>query len=213
MPRSKITPPVIQKPENESIVRLPLKTKYYVLLLLAFILVLFAWKNKPLFIAAIVNGKPISTFRVNQRLQQVDAGQTVDSLITEILFRDEIKKRNIVISEQELNSRIDQIRKTVPQNSSLEKELELRNTNLEEVKGQLRLQLGAEKLAGKDISLTDTDIDSFIKQNEKLMTATTTAEKRNQADQYLRSQKITENLTKLITDLRSKAKITRFLGR
>jgi len=66
--------------------------------LLVVVLVVAAFLLKGLFIAALVNGQPISRFTVISELEKQSGKQALTSLVNQTLIFQEAKKKNITVS-------------------------------------------------------------------------------------------------------------------
>jgi len=69
-------------------------------MLLVFVLLYFL---KGFYIAAVVNGQPISRFSVIGELERRGGSQALDSLINQTLILQEAKKQNVTTTDQEIN--------------------------------------------------------------------------------------------------------------
>ncbi|MEK7119905.1 MAG: hypothetical protein AAB889_05290, partial [Patescibacteria group bacterium] len=76
---------------------------------------------------------------------------------------------------------------------------------------QIRMQLTVEKVLGRDLVITDTDIDNFIATNRATLVSTEAAALRQEAKNAITSQKVSEKLQPWFMELKDKAKILRFL--
>ena len=77
------------------------------LIILFIILLLYFFKG--LFIAAIVNGEPITRLSVVKELEKQSGKATLDNLITKKLILQEAKKRNVQVTKADLDSEIKKI--------------------------------------------------------------------------------------------------------
>ena len=73
------------------------------------------------------------------------------------------------------------------------------------------MQLTVEKLLGRDIQITEADIDNFIATNSATLTATEPAKLREEARNTIMSQKISEKLQPWFLEIKEKAKVFKFL--
>ena len=75
----------------------------------------------------------------------------------------------------------------------------------------MSLRLQVNKILENEVTVSNEEIDKYIKDNGKLMVATGEAERKIEANEKLKEQKISEKIQQWIGDLLSKSKITRFL--
>lgn len=167
--------------------------------------------NKGLLVAAVVNGRPIFRWQLTRVLTSRFGGQTLESMISQALIDAEARKAGISVSGEEIVKKESDLVKSLGGNVSIDDVLKYQGMTKADFEDQLRLQLTVEKLLGKDITITDADIDTYIATNESTLTATTEAELREEAKQAIFSQQVNDKLQTWFTDLRSKAKILRFL--
>lgn len=80
-----------------------------------------------------------------------------------------------------------------------------------EFQNQVKLQLTVEKMLGKDIAISESDIDEYIANNADTLTATDEASLREEARQTIFSQKMSEKIQPWFAELKEKAKIIRLL--
>lgn len=179
--------------------------------LLVIILVgLFLFK-KGYIVAAVVNGKPIFRWELSQQLTSRFGQQALESMITEKLIADAAQKDGVRITQAEVSAKMDDIVKTLGPNVKLEDLLKYQGMTQADFEQQIKLQLTVERILGKDVAVTDSDIDAFIKENKATMTATEASALRDEARTSLVSQKISEKIQPWLTDLKSKANITKML--
>ncbi len=163
------------------------------------------------FLAAFVNGKPIFRYKLNKLLIKNSGKEALESLIVENLINDEIKKSKVTVTEEKIDEEIKKISGSLTGGMKLEDALSLQGISLADFRNQLRMRLQVNKILEKDIVVSEEEIDKFIKENDKTLTATTAADKRTEAKQMIEERKIGEKIQAWINELLSKAKITRFL--
>ncbi|MDO8601431.1 MAG: SurA N-terminal domain-containing protein [bacterium] len=168
---------------------------------------------KGLFIAATVDGNPISRLAVIQGLERASGKSLLDNLITEKLIQNEAAAKKIIVSDDEINGEIKKIEdQVVSQGDTLDAALAAEGMSMEELKKQLTLQKKVEKLVADKINVTDEEVAQYIKDNNVPITkgqeATTSAQIKDQ----LRSQKLQQEASILIATLRSAAKIRYFVN-
>ena len=184
------------------------------LLFLAVLVILIAvlgyfFKDK--IIAATVNGKPIFRQQLNKKLSSTYGKEILENMIVEDLIRNEANKQGIAVAKENVDKEIEKVKGTLGQRVKLEDVLSYQGVSLSDFESQIKLRLQVNKIVGKDITVTDEEISSFLKDNAKTLVATGEAEKKEEAKQALKEQKINDKVQTWISDLLSKAKISRFL--
>src|SRR3972149_7553982 len=81
---------------------------FYIIILLAAV-ILLAFYKKNWFIAATVNGSPITNLELQMQLNKQFKTQTLNQLINEKIILDEAAKNNVSISDLEVNNKISEI--------------------------------------------------------------------------------------------------------
>jgi hypothetical protein len=162
-------------------------------------------------VAAMVNGKPIFRWDLARALQTRFGTQTLESMISERLIADTAASQNITIPQEEVEAKMNDMVKTLGPNVKIEDLLKYQGMTKADFEGQIRLQLTVEKILGKDIAVTDAEVDEFIAQNKETMTATDEAAMRGEAREALTSQKVSEKIQPWFAELKEKAKIVRMV--
>lgn len=178
---------------------------------MAALLAYLVWKNKSLFVVATINNMPISRIELDQIMVDQYGQQTLDNLITKKLVENEISKQNITVSDSEVDSKVKEVETTLPQGMSLEQALQMQGLSLTEFKNQLKLQIAVNKHFDSQVQISDQDIDNYIKENEALLTASDSASQREEARNSIKNSKISEMVNNWINDLRSQAKIVKYI--
>lgn len=188
-----------------------LKKHLSALAVLVVLVAVLGYFFKDKFIVAIVDSKPIFRFQLNQKLVSSSLGkQTLEDMIVEALVNKELKKNKVEVKNEEIDAEIEKLSQSLS-GTKLEDFLKLQGMTLKSLKDQLSLRMRVEKFLQKDISITDEKISSFIKENVKTMTATTEAEKKEEAKASILQQEMQNKVQTWISDLLAKAKISRFL--
>ncbi len=182
-------------------------------LILGLVLLLVAvWLgSKGWIVAAVVNGRPIFRWQLSQVLLSRFGSQTLEGMISEALIADAASRENIRVSRQDIDAKVNEIVKSLGENVSLEEMLSFQGMTKEDFESQIRLQMTVEKLLGKDIAITEDDIDNYIATNRALLVATEPAALREEAKAAIETQKISEKVQPWFLELKDKAKILRLL--
>lgn len=161
------------------------------------------------FVAATVNGQPISRLSVVQQLEKQGGKQTLDNLVTRVAIQQEGKKKNITISQKEMDEQLKKIEKNLTgQGMTLDQALQAQGMTKAALTDELKLQLTVQKLVGSNIIVTDKDVDAYIEQNKALLEQSPDQEiNRAQIKEQLTQQKQQEKTQKYVEDLRKKAKV------
>ena len=167
--------------------------------------------RKGMFVAAVVNGRPIFRWELTNSLVSRFGKQTLEGMISEALIVGAARKSGVTISSQEVDGKVVEVVKGLGENVKLEEVLQFQGMTKTDFESQIRLQLTVEKLLGKDIEITESDIDAFIATNRATLAATEPAALRQEARNTILGTKISEKIQPWFLEIKEKAKILRFL--
>ncbi len=167
--------------------------------------------NKGLLVAALINGKPIFRWDLTRALTSRFGQQTLESMINERLIADAARKAGVFVSQGEVDAKEQDIVKGLGENVKLEDLLKYQGMTKSDFDSQIRLQMTVQKILGKDIVLTDADINNFIATNGATLRATDPGKLKDEARQAILDKKIGEKLQPWFLELKQKANILKFL--
>lgn len=171
-------------------------------------LALTKYKNQ--FIVATIDNKIITRFELNEKMAQRYGETTLDNIVTFYLVKKELRDKKIVVTDQEFESKKKEI-ETGLGNQKLEDFLKQQNLNYDQVVDEIKIQIGLDKLLSPQIVVTQDEITEYLKNYGSALAGSSEAEKKAQAEKTLRDQKIQEEVQNLVTQLRTKAKIIKYL--
>ena len=185
--------------------------RWGVIVVLLIVLGLVYAGSRGYIIAAMVNGKPIFGWNVASVVMSRYGTQTLTSMVNERLIADEAAKRGVKISTADINAKEKDLMKSLGPNVNINDVLQYQGMTRADFDSQVRLQLTVEKILGKDVTVSDTEIADYISKNKDTMTATDDASLNNEARQAIFSQKINDKVQTWFTQLKSTAKVSTFL--
>lgn len=106
----------------------------------------FWYKTHTWPIAAFVNYEPITRFELDQMMYSRVGAEALDALITQRLVSQELRNRKISITSQEIDAKIEEIKKQLGPDANFDQILQLQNMTLKDLKSQIEFQLKLEKL-------------------------------------------------------------------
>ncbi|MFZ2664223.1 MAG: SurA N-terminal domain-containing protein [Patescibacteria group bacterium] len=131
-----------------------------------FIAFIFGFVLKSLFVAATINGKPVSRLRVIRELEKNNGLTTLDSIVTEELIRQEAKKKGVKISKEDVDSEIASIEESLKdQGQSLDEILVSQGTTRKELVKNIELQKMIEEMLSDKLSVTDEEVQKYMDEN------------------------------------------------
>ncbi len=181
----------------------------YLILLVAGILILSLYK-KNWFIAATVNGIPISNFELLSQLNQQHRTQTLNQLIEEKIILGEARKNNAVPTEAEIDQRIKELETQVGGPQAFDSLLSQQGLTRSSLRSRIRIPLAISKLYEKDATVSGEELANFLKQNKDQLKATDSASQEKEATEALKQQKLSQIFTQKFQELKQKAKIQIF---
>lgn len=192
-------------------------TKRNAFVALALVIVLIGvllYVFRGLFVVATVNGQIISRFDLTQELDKKSGKQTLDALVTRDLILQEMKKKNITVTDAEVNAEMTKIGSALSkQGRTLDEALTQQGLTKADLIDQLKIQKMIEKLFAKDITVSSKEVDTFLEQNkDSLPTGQDTATLRASAQEQVKQQKLTSKFQTWLASLQKNAKIQYFVN-
>lgn len=171
------------------------RAKWIILILVVVSLALFLG-NKYL-VAGWVNNKPITRFELNSQLNKRYGKDMLEELIVEKLIKEEALKRNVSVSQEEIDQ---EIKKAEDQQGGADKLTQLlsaNNISREDFNKLVRLQLLRQKMFGQGININDDDVKKYIDENKDSLdlesrTASEQAKLKDNIKDQLKNQKINQ---------------------
>lgn len=197
-------------PHKIVILEKPKKPKKFWLTILVIGVLLLAVVKKNLFIAAVVNGQPISNLELQMRLNQQFKTQTLAQMVNEKLLRQEASKKGAVVTQPELDSKVKEIESQYGGTDGFNAILSQQGMTRADFLSQTNLQLIVEKLYSSEASPSNTDIDKFIADNKDLPEATEPAKFRETATKQIFQTNLAKVFNEKFQALKQAAKIQIF---
>lgn len=169
---------------------------------------------KGIFVAATVNGSPISRLSVIQELEKQGGKQALESLIDKKLIETELKKQNITVTKEEVDEEIKKIEEQVAsQGGTLDQALALQGMTREKLIEQITIQKKLEKLLADKVAVTDAEVDTYLKDSKATPPKDVKMEDfRKQISGQLKQQKFQQEAQKWVSDLTASAKIKYYVN-
>ncbi len=189
-----------------------LKKKWKVVALVIGILGLgFFFKNK--LVVVFVNGQPIFRASYVKELEVQAGKQIIETLITKKLILQEAKSQKVKVTKQEIEEEIKTVEALADQQGlSLEQLLEFQGITKSQLEEEIKLQKTIKKIVGKDIEVSDEEINKYIEENREFLDeATSDEELKEVVSNQLKQQKLTEKVRELVGKLQQEAKIVSWL--
>jgi len=183
--------------------------KFYLTVLVLGILIL-AFYKKSWFVAAVINGQPITNLELQSKLNQQFRTQTLNQMINEKIILDEAAKNNALPSQAEIDQKIADLEKSVGGKDALNSLLSQQGQTKDGLIDQVKIQLAITKLYQKDATVSADEVAKYIESNKTTLQATDSAGQEKEATDAIQQQKLSQVFNQKFQDLRSKAKIQIF---
>lgn len=179
--------------------------------------IVLAWQERTA--AAVVNGEVIPKSSLERRLLQSYGDTLVQNLVDETLITQEGRKQKITVASSDIDAKIKEIEKQISP-TKLSDALSSRKLSMADLQRQIEVQIIAEKILIKDISIKDQDITDYFDKNKDSL-ATNAGKKpeelklddvRETIISQLQSQQVSAKYRPWIEDLRSKSQIKTFVN-
>lgn len=210
----KIKETVAQTSVNSSSIKDKIRQPRVFIGLIIVVLAVGAFFLKGLFVAALVNGEPITRLAVLSELEKQGGKQTLSSLINQALILQEAKKKNIQVSQGEIDAETKKIEDSLKsQGQSLDTALAVQGMTRQDLLMQLRLRALVEKLLADKTKVTDAEIADYIGKNKDAFPAEMKEDeiKKNVREQ-LRQQKLGSASQSWLQELNKNSKINYFVN-
>ncbi|HNZ86625.1 MAG TPA: hypothetical protein PLD95_03345 [bacterium] len=160
------------------------------------------------FVAATVDGSPISRISIVRQLEKSYGQELLDSMITQKLVQNEAKAKNIIVPEEDINQQIKTIEDQLSaQGSSLEVALTAQGLTIDFVKEQMTTQKQLELLISDKVSVTDEEVSQYIKDNNITIEKGQEETTKEQVKDALTNMKLSDVAQSFIAELKAKANI------
>ncbi|MBI2086476.1 hypothetical protein HYT74_03990 [Candidatus Daviesbacteria bacterium] len=190
---------------SQGIINFKSSKKFYAVAAITALLILGIYK-KSWFVAAIVNGTPITNLELQSKLNQQFRTQILNQLINEKIILEEARKGNAIPDQAEIEAKIAELEKNVGGKTSLDGLLTQQGQNRAILKDQILIQLAITKLYEKEATVSAEDVTKFIEANKDQMRASDSASQQTEAVDTLKQQKLSQIFSQKFQDLRQKAK-------
>jgi foldase protein PrsA len=169
---------------------------------------------KGFFVAALVNGQPITRLSLIAELEKQGGKQTLASLVNQTLILQEAKKKNIEVSQEEIDTQAKQIEDSLKQQGQdLNTALAMQGLTKKDFMMQLKLRSLVEKLLADKIEVTDKEVAEYIEKNQETLPENLKEDEiKKGVREQLKQQKLASKSQEWLTNLQKNAKINYFVN-
>lgn len=212
--RSKIESSASFKPEDKKTVGNKKSTKIPAIILAIVVLAGLAYLGRSLFFAAFVNGKPIFRLSIVKELERKQGKTTLDSLVQKELISQEAKKKNIAVTNEDVQMEIDKITKAVEaQGVTLDAALSYQGQTRADLEENIRIQKTLEVLLADKLAVSDEDVKNYFEENKAVYGENPDFEQlKVSISEQLKQEKLSGEFQTWIDNLKKDSKIIYFVN-
>lgn len=169
--------------------------------------------NRSVFIAATVDGSPIYRLTVLKELEKQSGAQALDTLITDVLLEKEFASQSITLSDNDIDVEIKKIEEQVlAQGGTLEAVLAQQSMTMAALREQITIQKKLELALQDKVAITDEELQAHIEESGAIVPEGAEGEAIiAQIKDELKQQKFQSAAQTFVSDLKSKAEVTRYV--
>lgn len=120
-------------------------------------------------VVATANGEKITKQMLADTLFDWDATMTLEELLDQRIVAQEARKAGVVVTAQQINARIEEVKQRIPPGQTFEEALKGIGMTPGHYFARVKFQLQMEGILKKQIKITDSDLDGFIKASHILV--------------------------------------------
>jgi foldase protein PrsA len=197
---------------STSVQQVRIRKSYVALIVIILLLGAAIYYFRGLFVAAVVNGQPISRLEVVQQAEKQSGKQTLDTLVRDALIEQEAKKENVTVSDKEVNDEITTLQNNLKkQGQTLDQVLATQGMSPDDLKRLIRLDKLVQKMVGKNVKVSDKEVADYIDKNKDTLPNTDEATMKKQVKAQLTQQKTNEAVQTWLANIQQKANIVYFV--
>ena len=178
------------------------------------VVAVIAFLAKGLFIAALVNGQPISRLAIIKELEKQSGKAALDKAITRSIVFQEAAKKKVSVTKEEIDKEIARIDKQFKsQGQNLDQLLTAQGISRNELNEDIKVQIIVQKILGDKVKVSEKEFLEFLDKNKDLL-----ANEKDQAAAkinlklQLEQQKLAQQYQEWIASLKKNAKINFFVN-
>lgn len=177
--------------------------------LIFLLIVAVAYLLKDEVIVASVNGRPVTRWSLVSNLEKQYAPTVLENMTLKMLVEQELKKAQVTVADDELNAEISKIEEQLSaQGQNLDDLLKAQGLTRTQVKEQLALSKGLEKLLADKVAVSDEEVTTYFNQNKASFGANAKLEDvKESIGKQLKQQKLISEQQKWLTEVKKNAKI------
>lgn len=178
------------------------------------IAVTLGYLYRGIFIAATVDGTPVSRLSVIKELEKQGGAQALDTLITDVLLEKEFATLGVEVSVEDIDAEIKKIEEQVAaQGGTLEAALAQQGMTMEVLREQITVQKKLELALADKVAVTDEELKAHVEESGAVISEGEEGQAMMmQIKDELKQQKFQTEAQLFVTGLKDKATINRYVS-
>jgi hypothetical protein len=149
---------------------------------------------------------------LNSQLEKKFGSQVLDNLVNERLIMGGARQKGIFVTSDEIDKKVSEIEERLKGKITLDDALKAQGLTKEDFKRQIEIQVSIDKLFAKESTVSSKEIDDYISKNSQAFkSATDPAQVKNQVNDILKQQKVSEAFDVWFEDIKKNAKVNKFI--
>jgi len=189
--------------------------KFFVVAIFGTLAFLIAQKYRGLFIAGMVNTRPISQLQLIRRLEERYGKVAFDEIVTEVLLKNEARKNGITVSAKEIADELAENEKNYGGKEALREMAKTAGiTTDKQLNDFFELKIMVKKLQDKLFpeQVSDEEIQAYFDENKEMVYKDKKLDEvKEEVKSQLIQQKVSQRFSEWFGKLRQEAKITSFI--
>jgi foldase protein PrsA len=184
----------------------------FIVVIVALGALLFAGRS--LFVAAVVNGQPISRLAIVKESEKQSGKQALQTMVRNTLIEQEARKANVSVSEKEIDDEVKKVEAQVQkqQGQKLDDVLTLQGMTRADLRNLIKLDKLVGKIVGREVKVSEKEVNDFIEKNREILPQDQSEDAlKKMAEERLKQQKMNEKVSTWLESLQNKAKILYFV--
>ena len=191
----------------------PFLVKLLFVVIFGTLLYFLALKYRGFFLAGTINSMPVSRLELNAKMSERYGKQAFEEIVNEKLLASEIKKNEVVISEEEVKIEIDKLISQYGGEEAYKNALTQFNMTEDKAKESIKQSLAFKKLVEKNtkIEISDEAIKKYYDENKATFVGKKFEDVSASIKDSLYQQELFTKSQELFTKIRQEAKVNNYL--
>lgn len=170
---------------------------------------LWWWKTSTWPVVAMVGNSPITRYEIEQSLFKQYGQSAIEGLITQKQIEAELDRQGVRVEGKEIDAKIDEIKTSLGPTANFDEELKSRGLDMNKLRSLIEIQLRLNKAVEGKASVSAQEVDAYVKENSSYLTGKTDAEKRVEAENVLKQDKLNAEIENWVEEAKKKSSVWR----